>query len=52
MRKSIKMIVITLSAVLILNLGVKNINVASKNNQHKCGLTNIYMDSPINPIDK
>lgn len=52
MKKSVKMIILTLSAVIVLNFGVKNINIASKNNQHECQLTNIYITSSIDPIDK
>lgn len=52
MKKSVKVIIITLSTVLALNFGVENINVASKNNQYKCELTNIGDNHLIDPVDK
>lgn len=52
MKKQVKAIMVMLSAVLVLSVGAKNINAANKDNQHKCGLTNICITEAIDPIDK
>ncbi|WP_234117527.1 hypothetical protein [Clostridium hydrogenum] len=49
MKKSAKIIIIGLSALLVLNIGAKNISNANKNNQQKYALTNIYISDSIDP---
>lgn len=52
MKKLARTMIITLTAVLILNVGAKNINVINKNNQHKYVLATEYSTSSIDPDDK